>query len=617
MGRAEGPGLRESAAEDYVSFWEGQARKLEWSRPWDRALDWDPPRARWFEGGELNASANALDAHRGISGRAAILWEGEDGTERRITYGGLLRTVERLAGALESLGVRRGDRVAIYLPMVPELPAAMLACARIGAAHAVVFSGFSAASLRSRVADSGARVLVTADGGYRRGRVVPLKEIADEAVSGLGVRCVVVRRTGAGVRMGPGDAWWDDLLEGAPAAPAAPVPSSHPLFILYTSGTTGRPKGVVHGTGGYLTHVASTFRWAFGPGDRDVYYCTADIGWVTGHSYVAYAPLVCGATQVVYEGAPDHPGPSRTWEILEKSGVSVFYTTPPALRMLARSAPPPSSYGLSGLRLLGSVGEPINPSVWEWYRDEVGGSRCPVVDTWWQTETGGMMISDLPGIEDPDPVPGWAGRAVPGVDVGVVGADGRPAPPGERGHLVVRRPWPGMLLGLWGDEGRYREAYWSRFPGAYHAGDHAVMDGEGRVRLLGRSDDVLKVAGHRIGTAELEGCLVSHPGVAEAAVCGIPDETRGQAIAAFVVPRGAPPPPGELEGLVRREVGPIAVPSAVFHVQSLPKTRSGKILRRLLQAMATGGDLGDTSTLEDPGAVGDVRGALAGSGGAP
>lgn len=627
-------GLRKEAGADYVSFWEGQASRLSWFKKWDRALDWSPPFARWFVGGRINASHNALDVHAARDpSRTALVWEGEDGQARTVSYGQLLETVCRLANALSSLGVGRGDRVAVYLPVVPEAVAAMLACARIGAVHTVVFSGFSAAALRDRIADSGARVLVTADGCYRRGSVLPLKRIADEAADAEGCpieHMVVVRRVGAGcecpMRAGR-DALWDDLVSAAPpACRPAELDSNDPLFILYTSGTTGRPKGVLHGTGGYLTHVHSTFGWAFGgaaaaPGS--VFHCTADVGWVTGHSYVAYGPLLHGATQLIYEGAPDHPSPSRMWDMVRRHRVTALYTTPTALRLSMRHGEAAvGAAPLGSLRLLGSVGEPISPEVWRWYFERIGGRRCPVIDTWWQTETGGMMASALPALETAPLKPGSAGPPVPGVDLRIVDGGGREVPAGQKGHVVAARPWPGMMLTLWGDDGRYREAYWSRFEGMYHAGDYAVRDADGYLRFLGRDDDVLGVAGHRLGTAEIEAAIATHPSVAESAVCGVPDEVKGEAIVAFVVPRAgaaaAQAPPAELaagvSAAVRREIGPVAAVRAVHVVEKLPKTRSGKIMRRLLRAMASGGDAGDTTTLEDPGAVDAVRRALAAGG---
>ena len=613
---------RARAQEDFVSFWEDQASRMTWFRRWGVALDWQPPFARWFQGGRINAAYNALDVHQeGRASKIAILWEGEDGKTRRITYGELYDEVRRVSNALRSLGVCAGDRVALYLPMIPELPISMLACARIGAVHTVVFSGFSAASLRGRLEDSGASVVITADGGLRRGRRVELKGVVDEAVSGLErVRHVVVcQRTGSGITLGPKDHLWDDLVRGASQdCSAEPLDSEHPLFILYTSGTTGKPKGVLHGTGGYLAHVHSTFRWAFDIRDSDVYFCTADIGWVTGHSYVVYGPLLHGATQVMYEGAPDYPDASRIWEMIQRYRVTILYTTPTALRMFIKSGDDiPNSHDLSRLRLLGTVGEPINPEVWRWYHAVIGGGRCPVIDTWWQTETGGMMISALPGLETVPLKPGSATRPIPGADIAVVDEDGRDAPTGTRGYLVIRRPWPGMMLTLWGDDEKYRDVYWSRYPGCYYSGDYAVKDADGYLWLLGRADDVLKVAGHRIGTAELESSIVSHPDVAESAVCTVPDEVKGEAIIAFAVLRDGTA--GEHDALrreitscIRDSVGPIATPQRIYFLSGLPKTRSGKIMRRLLRAMAQGEQAGDTSTLEDGAAVREARRALDG-----
>ena len=613
---------RARAQEDFVSFWEDQASRLTWFRRWGVALDWQPPFARWFQGGRINAAYNALDVHQEKrASKIAILWEGEDGKTRRITYGELYDEVRRVSNALRSLGVCAGDRVALYLPMIPELPISMLACARIGAVHTVVFSGFSAASLRGRLEDSGASVVITADGGLRRGRRVELKGVVDEAVSGLErVRHVVVcQRTGSGITLGPKDHLWDDLVRGASQdCSAEPLDSEHPLFILYTSGTTGKPKGVLHGTGGYLAHVHSTFRWAFDIRDSDVYFCTADIGWVTGHSYVVYGPLLHGATQVMYEGAPDYPDASRIWEMIQRYRVTILYTTPTALRMFIKSGDDiPNSHDLSRLRLLGTVGEPINPEVWRWYHAVIGGGRCPVIDTWWQTETGGMMISALPGLETVPLKPGSATRPIPGADIAVVDEDGEDAPTGTRGYLVIRRPWPGMMLTLWGDDEKYRDVYWSRYPGCYYSGDYAVKDADGYLWLLGRADDVLKVAGHRIGTAELESSIVSHPDVAESAVCTVPDEVKGEAIIAFAVLRDGTT--GEHDALrreitsrIRDSVGPIATPQRIYFLSGLPKTRSGKIMRRLLRAMAQGEQIGDTSTLEDGAAVREARMALDG-----
>ena len=612
--------IRRDADHNYVSFWDTQAKNLCWFSPWEKTLDWKPPFARWFVGGTINASYNTLDVHQETkSKKPAILWEGENGDTRTVTYGDMFCLVQKFANVLRSLGVQKGDRVTIYLPMVPELPVAMLACARIGAVHTVIFSGFSAASVRDRIQDSGSRVVVTADGGFRRGKVVPLKDIVDEAVGDLDLveHVVVLQRAKNSISMSSRDLLWSDLMDKASdTCQPVSLPSDHPLYILYTSGTTGKPKGVLHGTGGYLVHVHSTFGWCFDICDSDVFFCTADIGWVTGHSYVVYAPFLHGVTQVMYEGAPDFPDASRMWEILQKYGVSIFYTTPTALRMLARSGEDaPNSFDLSGLRLLGTVGEPINPRVWKWYFQTVGGGRCPIVDTWWQTETGGMMISPLPGIETVPLKPGSGTRPIPGVDIDVVDENGNAVPANTKGYLTVKNPWPGMLLTLWNNDEKYRNVYWSKYKNCYYPGDYAMRDDDGYLWLLGRADDVLKVAGHRIGTAELESCLVSHRTVAESAVCGISDEVKGQAIIAFVVlQKDAVDHTDNLKKQlvekIRGEVGAIAVPWRIYIVPRLPKTRSGKIMRRLLQSLASGGQAGDTSTLEDADTVSEIRQVL-------
>ena len=622
MSYAAGLGNHDAAtraeAKDYVSFWDKQARGLEWFEPWKKTLEWNPPFARWFVGGKINASYNALDVHqKSRASKTAILWEGENGDCKTITYGDLYMQVQRFAGALKSLGIKKGDRVTIYLPMIPELVVSMLACARIGAIHTVIFSGFSASSVRDRIIDSGSEIVITADGGFRRGKVVELKKIIDDAVCDLDLvrHVIVVERAKNAIRMNPRDLPWDDLMQDAPAGcEAEALDSEHPLYILYTSGTTGRPKGVLHGTGGYLTHIRSTFKWAFDIRDEDVYFCTADIGWVTGHSYVAYGPLLLGATQVIYEGAPDFPDAGRIWEILQKYKVTIFYTTPTAIRMFIKSGDDlPASFDLSALRLLGTVGEPINPEVWKWYYAKIGGRRCPVIDTWWQTETGGMLISALPGLETMPLKPGSGGLPIPGVDIRVVDEAGMRVPPNTKGYLVVRNPWPGMLLTLWGDDEKYRSVYWSKFPGSYYPGDYAIQDGDGYMWLLGRADDVLKVAGHRIGTAELESSIVAHADVAESAVCGIADDIKGQVIIAFVVPMTEKHHDilrAEIIERIRGDVGAIATPKRIYFVSRLPKTRSGKIMRRLLKAIAGGGDVGDVSTLEDEAAVGEVRAAF-------
>ena len=613
------PHIREQANSDFVSFWDTQAKELSWFAPWSETLQWNPPFARWFTGGTINASYNAVDIHQtSRAQKPAILWEGEDGQSRTITYRDLFLQVQKFSNVLKSCGVKKGDRVTIYLPMVPELPVAMLACARIGAVHTVIFSGFSASSIRDRILDSGSKIVVTADGGFRRGKVVRLKQIVDDATKNLDLvrHVIVLQRANNEISMTARDSMWHDLMEYASAVcEPEELESTHPLFILYTSGTTGKPKGVLHGTGGYLTHVHSTFRWAFDIHDSDVFFCTADIGWVTGHSYVVYAPLLCGATEVMYEGAPDFPDSTRTWRILQKYGVSIFYTTPTALRMLKRfGSDVPDSFDLSALRLLGTVGEPISPEVWRWYHDTVGKKRCPIVDTWWQTETGGMLISPLPGIETVPLKPGSGTTAIPGVDIGVVDEDGVDAAPNTKGYLVVRRPWPGMMLTLWNDDERYKEVYWSKYSGCYYPGDYAMRDSDGYLWLLGRADDVLKVAGHRIGTAELEGCIVSHKDVAEAAVCGVPDEIKGEAIMVFaVLKRGIGQSKHlaeEISKKIREDVGAIATPRQIYFVPGLPKTRSGKIMRRLLKDIACGKEIGDISTLEDAAIVDNIRSAL-------
>ncbi len=608
--------VRNAASEDYVSFWEGCAKRLFWFKMWDKTLDWQPPFARWFQGGKINAAYNLLDVHQERHpAKTAIIWEGEDGESTRISYGELHRDVGRAANMLRTMGVKKGDRVALYLPMIPQLIISMIACARIGAIHTVVFSGFSAAALRDRLEDAQPRVIITADGGLRRGKAVRLKETAAEAASGLDFiqRIIVYRRMDIPVSLGPREILWEDAIKNESVhCQVERLDSTHPLFILYTSGTTGKPKGVLHGTGGYLTHLHATFKWAFDIKDEDVYFCTADIGWVTGHSYVAYGPLLHGATQLIYEGAPDYPDASRMWSLLQKYNVSIFYTTPTAIRMLMKAGDRSlDDFDLSRLRLLGSVGEPINPEVWKWYYDRVGKRLCPIIDTWWQTETGGMMISALPGIETIPLKPGSGTREIPGVSICVVDENGREAPPGAKGHLVIRNPWPGMLLTLWQNNEKYKDAYWSKYQG-YYTGDYAIRDHDGYLWLLGRADDVLKIAGHRIGTAELESSIVSHPDVAESAVCAVPDEIKGSAIAAFAVlhdgaSKGVDELRGEIRSVIRGTVGAIATPKQIYFLSKLPKTRSGKIMRRLLGEIACGKPVGDTSTLEDSSAVAEAQ----------
>ena len=609
--------LYEAAARDPEGFWASFAEQLDWFRRWDRVLDWQPPHAKWFVGGAINASVNCLDRHITTARRnkAALIWEGEPGERRTLTYWDLYRDVNKFANVLKKLGVRRGDRVAIYMPMVPEVAVAMLACARIGAPHSVVFGGFSADSLGDRINDAGAVVLVTADGGYRRGQVVPLKRAADEALEHCPtIRHVVVfqRRFGptgdeSFVHMREGrDHWWHRLMQDA-ATYCEPerMDAEDVLYILYTSGTTGKPKGIVHTTGGYLTHVLATTKLVFDLKDTDVYWCTADVGWVTGHSYVVYGPLSLGATQVMYEGAPDWPERDRMWDIVERYGVTIFYTAPTAIRAFMKwGAELPQRHDLSSLRLLGTVGEPINPEAWMWYHHNIGGQRCPIVDTWWQTETGGIMITPLPGVVATKP--GSATRAFPGVAAEVVDGAGKALQVGG-GFLALTAPWPGMLRTIWGDDARYKEIYWSKWPGMYFPGDGAKRDDDGYFWLLGRVDDVLNVAGHRIGTMEIESALVDHPSVAEAAVVGKHHDLKGQAVAAFVTLKSGFEPHDELKDDLRehvaKKIGAIARPDDILFAADLPKTRSGKIMRRLLRDIAEGRALGDTTTLADPAVV--------------
>ncbi|HUF51051.1 MAG TPA: acetate--CoA ligase [Longimicrobiales bacterium] len=613
---ASDPALYERAAADPAAFWAEWGRKLAWFEPWRTVLQWRPPHAQWFVGGKLNAAYNCLDRH--LSGwrrnKAALIWEGEPGDTRTYTYWDLHREVSKFANVLRSLGVEHGDRVAIYLPMIPEAAIAMLACARIGAAHSVVFGGFSAESLRDRINDAAAKLLITADGGYRRGRVVALKEAADRAIEETpGIEHVVVVRRGAGLHvpthMQAGrDHWYDDLMENAALqCEAVPVDAEDLLFILYTSGTTGKPKGVVHTTGGYLTQVTATTNLVFDLKDDDVYWCTADVGWVTGHSYIVYGPLSNGATVVMYEGAPDWPDRGRFWQLIEKYGITILYTAPTAIRAFMRWGTAwPAKYDMSTLRLLGSVGEPINPEAWMWYHEHIGGGRCPIVDTWWQTETGGIMITPLPGITATKP--GSATVAFPGIDAAILTAEGDTA---AAGYLAITKPWPGMLRTIWGDDERYRQTYWARWDDIYFPGDGAKRDADGYFWILGRVDDVLNVAGHRIGTMEVESALVDHPAVAEAAVVGRADEAKGQAIAAFVTVKDGVAVSDRLKQELREHVamkiGAIARPDDVLFAADLPKTRSGKIMRRLLRDVAEGRALGDTTTLADPAVVAKLK----------
>ena len=603
--------------EEPEEFWAEQARQLDWFKTWDKVLDWEPPFAKWFAGGKLNASYECVDRHVKTWRRSkvAIYWEGEPGDIRVLSYSRLHAEVNKCASVLKNCGVGKGDKVALYLPMIPELPVFMLACARIGAPHTVIFSGFSAQALADRVNDVQAKVLVTADGGFRRGKVLPLKGIVDEAMGMCPSveKVIVVKRAGVPVDMTPSrDLWLDDLLENADSyVEPEPVESNHPLYILYTSGTTGKPKGIVHGTGGYLVWNYSTYKWVFDLREESVYWCSADVGWVTGHSSIVYAPLAHGAAIVLYEGAPDYPNVERWWEIIEKYGVTIFYTSPTAIRMfMGRGEELPRKHDLSSLELLGSVGEPINPEAWLWFYKQIGNERCPIVDTWWQTETGGIMISPAPGIECVPLKPGSATLPLPGVDAEVVDEEGKPVPPEERGLLVIKKPWPGMLVGIYGDPERYKQSYWSRFPGIYYTGDYAVKDKDGYFWVLGRADEVLKVAGHRIGTAELEDAAVSFPEVAEAAVASKPHPIKGESIVIFaVLKEGTSPSPSlkkDLAKHMRSMVGSIATPDEVYFVTKLPKTRSGKIMRRILKAVATDADIGDLTTLEDATSVDEI-----------
>jgi acetyl-CoA synthetase len=605
--------MYDEAAADQQGFWARQAAALlDWHDDWHTICDWQLPFAKWFLGGTLNVSENCIDRHvrAGHGERVAFHWEGEPGDTRTVTYADLLDEVSRFANVLKSLGVERGDRVNIYLPMIPEAAVAMLACARIGAAHSVVFGGFSAHSLVDRINDAEAKVLITADGGYRRGEVFPLKPAADEALEQTPTieHVVVVRRGGNDVTMVDGrDHWYHELMATAdPVCPPEPMDSEQLLFLLYTSGTTGKPKGIMHTSGGYLTQVAFTHKYVFDLQPDDVYWCTADVGWVTGHSYIVYGPLANGATQVMYEGVPNYPANDRFWTIIEKYGVTKFYTAPTAIRTFMKwGVEEPAKHDLSSLRLIGSVGEPINPEAWMWYHEHIGREQCPIVDTWWQTETGAIMISPLPGATTTKP--GSATFALPGIGAEVVDDEGHVVTRGG-GYLTLTQPWPSMLRGIWGDPTRYQDTYWSRFPGRYFAGDGCKLDDDGYLWLLGRVDDVMNVSGHRISTTEVESALVSHPAVAEAAVVGANDATTGQAIIAYVILRsGSDVDEQVLRNHVAHEIGAIARPKTIYFTPDLPKTRSGKIMRRLLRDVAEGRNLGDTTTLADAGVVDELR----------
>jgi acetyl-CoA synthetase len=649
---ASSPDIYARATQDFEGFWAGWAKELDWIKPWEKVLEWNPPHAKWFVGGKLNVSANCLDRHLGGPRRdkRALVWEGEPGDQRTLTYAELHAEVGKFANVLKSLGVRRGDRVTLYMPMVPEAAVAMLACTRIGAPHSVVFGGFSADSLRERINDCEARVVITADGYWRRGNVVPLKKTTDEAI----VECptiekvIVLRRLGdrTGVEMKPGrDVWWHDLMADAPAnCPPEPMDAEDPLYILYTSGSTGKPKGILHTTGGYLTGVYATTKLVFDLKEDDLYWCTADVGWVTGHSYVVYGPLANGATVFLYEGSPDwgrsegagdreqgtgnstnptphtlHPTPDRGrfWDMIARHKITILYTAPTLIRACMKWGDEyPKAHDLSSLRLLGTVGEPINPEAWLWYHANIGQGRCPVVDTWWQTETGAIMITPLPGLTTTKP--GSATKPFPGIFADVVDEQGKPVPDGQKGILVIRKPWPSMLRTLWGNDERYRQVYWSKFPGLYFPGDGALRDQDGDFWLLGRVDDIMLVAGHNISTMEMESTLVEHPAVAEAAVIGRTHDIKGQAPVCFVIIREGMAPAitdraatealrGELKEWVAKKLGAICRPDEVLLTADLPKTRSGKIMRRLLRDIAEGRILGDTTTLADPAVVSFLR----------
>jgi acetyl-CoA synthetase len=612
------PGIYDRAAKDPEGFWAEQAKNIEWFTPYRRVLEWNAPWAKWFVGGKLNMAYNCVDRHARSARRnkAAILWEGEPGDSRVLTFGMLEREVNRFANALKSLGVARGDRVAIYMGMVPELPVAMLACAKIGAAHSVVFGGFSAEALRERINDAQAKVLITADGAWRRGTVVPLKASADDALAGTPTieKVVVLERIGkaAQISMKPGrDVWWHDAVRNA-SDECAPehMDAEDMLFILYTSGTTGKPKGVVHTTAGYLVGVSTTHRYVFDIKEDDVFWCTADIGWVTGHSYIVYGPLCNGTTTVMYEGTPDFPDRGRFWDLIDKYGVNIFYTAPTAIRTFMRWGKEiPAKYKLSSLRLIGTVGEPINPEAWIWYNENIGHGRCPIVDTWWQTETGSIMISPLPGITATKP--GSATKPLPGIVAEVVDVEGNPVGPGGGGYLLLSKPWPAMLRTVYGDPDRYVQNYWSRYPGRYFTGDGCKVDEDGYFWLLGRVDDVMNVSGHRISTYEVESALVDHSSVAEAAVIGKTHEIKGQGISAFVTLKegiqGTDQLKDELKNHVSTKIGSIAKPDDIFFTAELPKTRSAKIMRRLLRDIAEGRVLGDTTTLADPTVIAKLK----------
>ncbi|MEE8168900.1 MAG: acetate--CoA ligase [Candidatus Hydrothermarchaeales archaeon] len=610
--------FQSKAISDLESFWEKEAEGIPWFKRWDKVLVWKEPFAKWFVGGMLNASYACIDAHLQSwrKNKVAIYWEDENGNTKSFSYTQLHREVNRFASVLRNIGVKKGDKVVLYLPMIPELVISMLATGRIGAIHTVVFSGFSSQALADRINDIDAKILITADFGVRRGKFIPLKEIVDDALKSTPTvkKVVLVKRTEEEVEIKEGrDLLYHEVMKDAEKyVEPEPVESTHPLYILYTSGTTGRPKGIVHSTGGYLVYNYATYKWVFDISDESIYWCTADVGWVTGHSSIVYAPLLHGATIVIYEGSPDYPHMGRWWEIIEKYGVTIFYTSPTALRMFMRYGEDEiKKHDLSSLKTLGTVGEVINPKVWEWYYKHIGNERCPIIDTWWQTETGGIMISPAPGVELVPLKPGSATLPLPGIDAEVVDESGNPVAAGTKGYLVIRKPWPGMLMEVYKDPARYKEAYWSKFKGVYYTGDYAMKDEEGYFWLLGRADEILKVAGHRIGTAEIESAVIATPFVAEAAVVGVPDPIKGESIALFAILKEGYKPEDELKkkiiDSVRKQIGPIATLREIHFVAKLPKTRSGKIMRRILKAIIQDEPIGDVTTLEDEASVEEIK----------
>lgn len=610
--------VRKDSIENLEQFWSNQADNLLWFKKWDKILDWNPPFAKWFVGGQLNVSVNCLDRHidNHHKNKAAIIWQGENGTVQTYTYYQLYLAVNRVASALKELGINKGDRITIYLPMIPELLITMLACTRIGAIHTVVFSGFSVKALSDRVNDSMSKLIITADYGIRRGNKVQLKKVVDEAISIMPTveNIVLLNRGTDELNLSKNEITWQQLIENAKRFCEPEImESTDPLYILYTSGTTGKPKGVLHGTGGYLTHLYATSKWVFNFNEKDIFFCTADMGWVTGHSYIAYAPLLHGVTQIIHEGAPDYPKPDKYWAIIEKHGATILYTTPTALRMYMKyGSAIPNSFDLSTLRLLGTVGEPINPEVWMWYFKTIGKGQCLIIDTWWQTETGGIMISQCLGIDSIPMKPGSATLPVPGIDIAIVDETGRYVNSNTKGYLVIKKPWPGMLMTLWNDDEKYQNVYWNRFPGSYYSGDFALSDTDNYIWLLGRSDDVLKIAGHRLSTMELESAFVSYSAVAEAAVTSKPDEKKGESIVAFLVLKtshqGSEHLRQDLIKHIRNTIGSIATPDEIHFVARLPKTRSGKIMRRLLKSISANSDtIGDVSTLEDEASVEEIK----------